>query len=499
MARARRPPRGRPGRGDRALRARRGAVHAARCGDEHLRPAHPRPAAPPASSRTCSSAPASPRPTRRRSSRPTTPTRTRSRCPSRSRSSRRPADDSRPRPRRALRSTTSTRATRRSRCSSSPASTCRRAGSSPTSAGTSAGSWRAAISRAKGAVELLYDALGIEPAVEPTPASVPATPGKAARSEAGVVGELHPLLLDGELGRSSSWTCAELFAARRPSAAVRGRDHVPGAEAGPRVRRRRGRAGGRSRRGRARGGRARAARDARLRRLPRRAGRAGAQVDRVPRRVPVARADTDRRGRGPSCGSGSSPRSPSASAPRCVHETDRARSPYCVDDAPGRHSCRRGGPLASPGILLGRQPAADRDRRPRLHDHVSRVPTARPSPTSSRAPTSCSSTTSRTSTTSTSSARRDRASTRRPGPTSSSSATRPSRSCSRTAIKVDFVCDAHAAMHGTFTVGTVAAPPPAKAVRPRRDSERASGSAQAGGQGARGDRLVHGHVSPARS
>ena len=33
-------------------------------------------------------------------------------------------------------------------------------------------------------------------------------------------------------------------------------------------------------------------------------------------------------------------------------------------------------------------------------------------------------------------------------------------------IKVDFVCDAHAVMHGAFTVGTVAAtPPPAKAVQ----------------------------------
>ena len=33
-------------------------------------------------------------------------------------------------------------------------------------------------------------------------------------------------------------------------------------------------------------------------------------------------------------------------------------------------------------------------------------------------------------------------------------------------MKVDYVCDAHAVMHGSFTVGTVAAtPPPAKAIR----------------------------------
>ena len=54
-------------------------------------------------------------------------------------------------------------------------------------------------SRAKGAVETLYEALGIEPALERT--RLPFLhPGKAAALEAGWVGELHPALLEGEWG-----------------------------------------------------------------------------------------------------------------------------------------------------------------------------------------------------------------------------------------------------------------------------------------------------------
>ena len=53
--------------------------------------------------------------------------------------------------------------------------------------------------RAKGAVETLYEALGIEPALER--ARLPFLhPGKAAALEAGWVGELHPALLEGEWG-----------------------------------------------------------------------------------------------------------------------------------------------------------------------------------------------------------------------------------------------------------------------------------------------------------
>ena len=54
-------------------------------------------------------------------------------------------------------------------------------------------------SRAKGAVETLYEALGIEPALDRT--RLPFLhPGKAAALEAGWVGELHPALLEGEWG-----------------------------------------------------------------------------------------------------------------------------------------------------------------------------------------------------------------------------------------------------------------------------------------------------------
>ena len=54
-------------------------------------------------------------------------------------------------------------------------------------------------SRAKGAVETLYETLGIEPVLERT--RLPFLhPGKAAALEAGWIGELHPALLEGEWG-----------------------------------------------------------------------------------------------------------------------------------------------------------------------------------------------------------------------------------------------------------------------------------------------------------
>jgi phenylalanyl-tRNA synthetase beta chain len=53
--------------------------------------------------------------------------------------------------------------------------------------------------RAKGAAETLYEALGIELALERTQAPF-LHPGKAARLEAGWLGELHPTLLEGEWG-----------------------------------------------------------------------------------------------------------------------------------------------------------------------------------------------------------------------------------------------------------------------------------------------------------
>ena len=53
--------------------------------------------------------------------------------------------------------------------------------------------------RAKGALETLYGALRIEPRLERTREPF-LHPGKAARLEAGWVGELHPTLLDGSWG-----------------------------------------------------------------------------------------------------------------------------------------------------------------------------------------------------------------------------------------------------------------------------------------------------------
>jgi phenylalanyl-tRNA synthetase beta chain len=55
------------------------------------------------------------------------------------------------------------------------------------------------FARAKGVVETLHDALGVEPLFERTRGAF-VHPGKAARVEAGWVGELHPALLAGAWG-----------------------------------------------------------------------------------------------------------------------------------------------------------------------------------------------------------------------------------------------------------------------------------------------------------
>ncbi len=80
--------------------------------------------------------------------------------------------------------------------------------------------------------------------------------------------------------------------------ALRGRDHVSGRQAGPRLRRRRGRQGRRARRRGSARRRPRASRDAPVRRLPWRAGRARQEVGRVRRQLPVTGADALGRGRG---------------------------------------------------------------------------------------------------------------------------------------------------------------------------------------------------------
>ena len=142
----------------------------------------------------------------------------------------------------------------------------------------------------------------------------------------------------------------------------------PGREAGPRVRRRRVGRRRRPDRGGPRGGRAGAARAARLRRLPRRAGGRGEEVDRARGRVPVAGADALRRRCGGDRASGSSRRSPSASARSCAPRA-RKSDLRCglrtkVSDAPsGSHrSRRRGGRRARPARRTSRAtaPAAAR-------------------------------------------------------------------------------------------------------------------------------------------
>ena len=75
------------------------------------------------------------------------------------------------------------------------------------------------FSRAKGAVELLYDSLGIELAVEPVERPF-LHPGKAAQLEAGVIGELHPLVLEG------GWGFFELDAATLGALAPDARQYV---------------------------------------------------------------------------------------------------------------------------------------------------------------------------------------------------------------------------------------------------------------------------------
>src|SRR6185503_4378766 len=63
----------------------------------------------------------------------------------------------------------------------------------------------------KGVVETLYAALKAEPSFERAEHAL-LHPGKAARTPAGIVGELHPRLLDGEWG-AFELDLADLFAA----------------------------------------------------------------------------------------------------------------------------------------------------------------------------------------------------------------------------------------------------------------------------------------------
>ena len=140
------------------------------------------------------------------------------------------------------------------------------------------GSRRAATGPAKGAVESLHAALHVAPAFEREPAPGPLFhPGKSARVAAGIVGELHPALLEG------AWGAFELDLAALVEAAPE-RVEYEDVITFPALRQdiavavpRRSRPGPSSPR-RARRRRTGAARGACLRRLPRRAGGRGAEV-----------------------------------------------------------------------------------------------------------------------------------------------------------------------------------------------------------------------------
>ena len=135
--------------------------------------------------------------------------------------------------------------------------------------GIAEGGWAAA----RRAVEALYAALHLE--LSAARATLPQLhPGKAAQTEAGWFGELHPSRLEGEWG-VFELDLGDALRARAGADRVRGRDHLSGGAPGHRRRRCRGRRDRGARRRRQRGGRNRAARSARLRRLPRRAGRPG--------------------------------------------------------------------------------------------------------------------------------------------------------------------------------------------------------------------------------
>ena len=125
-----------------------------------------------------------------------------SRDPAAGSDERRPGDpphDARSKASSALPPRTSTPATRTSRCSSSPASTCRAAGELPEERWRVGGIVAGGFEAARGAVEVLHDALHLE--LRPVRATLPFLhPGKAATTAAGWLGELHPALLDGTWG-----------------------------------------------------------------------------------------------------------------------------------------------------------------------------------------------------------------------------------------------------------------------------------------------------------
>ena len=294
LARARRHPRGRPDRGGRAAAAR--PHPATRCRSAGTcAGASRRSSACAASSRTRSSAPGSPRRTRGASS-PRDPSPDAIRLPNpMTLGSGDPANDDRARARRGGAHGRRRGRRRTSRSSRSHASTSlgraapRRAlaGRRRSSTGGYAAS-RASPRRStpRSALELAGRARRRTPLLHP---------GKAAETEAGWLGELHPTLLEGVWG-AFELDLETLFAAVPERIVYEDVITYPAVlqdiavavdedvEVGALVDAAREAAGDAPARG------------ARLRRLSRRPGRRGAQVGRDPPRVPVARADADRGG-----------------------------------------------------------------------------------------------------------------------------------------------------------------------------------------------------------
>ena len=129
-------------------------------------------------------------------------------------------------------------------------------------------------SRAKGIVETLYAALKAEPAFERDERR-PAPPRQGRDRRLGPRRRAAPVRVGRRLGRLRARSREAPRGGSRGSA-LRRRRQLPRGSPGSRVRRARGGERRRARRGRTRGGRARAAGDAAVRRLPRRAGRAWA-------------------------------------------------------------------------------------------------------------------------------------------------------------------------------------------------------------------------------
>ena len=211
---------------------------------------------------------------------PTTATRARGACRSRSRPSWRCCGRACSRASSTRPAATSSWAPRTSRCSRSRASSCP-AASCPTSSVHVAAIVDGGWSRGEGRSWRRSTPRSTPSRASSAAGRRPPPPGQGGDRSAGLVGELHPAVLDGVWGAFELDLAKLLERGARARCATRTSITFPRDPPGPRVRRRRGGQRRRARRRGARGRRSRAARDPALRRLPRRAGRRGPQVDRL--------------------------------------------------------------------------------------------------------------------------------------------------------------------------------------------------------------------------